>query len=97
MHPETDMTIIIDMLRSAAASISETANWLSQQFGEKPTVPKPTLTLEQVRAILADKSRHGYTAAVKALLRQHGADKLSDIAPSEYEALLKEAEVLGNG
>ena len=100
MHPEADMTTIIDMLRSAAASISETANRLSQQFGEKPTVPtnpNPTPTLELVRAVLADKSRHGYTAAVKALLRQHGADKLSEIAPSEYEALLAEAEALGNG
>ena len=100
MHPETDMTTIVNMLRSAAASISETANWLSQQFGEKPTVPtdtKPTITLEQVRAVLADKSRHGYTAEVKALLRQHGADKLSEIAPSEYEALLAEAEALSNG
>ena len=80
MHPETDMTTIIDMLRSAAASISETANWLSQQFGEKPTVPtnpNPTPTLEQVRAILADK--------------------LSEIAPSEFEALLTEVEALGNG
>lgn len=97
MHPETDMTTIIDMLRNAAASISETANWLSQQFGDRPAVPKPTLTIEQVRAVLADKSRHGYTAEVKALLSQHGADKLSDIAPSEYEALLAEAEALGNG
>ena len=97
MHPETDMTTIIDMLRNAAASISETANWLSQQFGEKPNAPKPTITLEQVRAVLADKSRHGYTAEVKALLRQHGADKLSDITPTEYEALLAEAEALGNG
>ena len=100
MHPEADMTTIIDMLRSAAASISETANWLSQQFGEKPTVPthpNPTPTLEQVRAVLADKSRRGYTAEVKALLRQHGADKLSEIAPSEFEALLTEAEALGNG
>lgn len=100
MHPETDMTTIIDMLRNAAASISETANWLSQQFGEKstaPTDPNPTPTLEQVRAVLADKSRRGYTADVKALLRQHGADKLSEIAPSEYEALLAKTEALGNG
>ena len=100
MHPEADMTTIIDMLRSAAASISETTNWLSQQFGEKPTVPtdpNPPPTLEQVRAVLADKSRRGYTAEVKALLRQHGADKLSEITPSEYEALLAEVEALGNG
>lgn len=59
---------------------------------EKPE-PKP-LTLEQVRAALAEKSRAGHTAEVKALLIKHGADKLSDIDPAEYPALLAEAEVL---
>ena len=94
------MTTIINMLRTAAASISETAKWLSQQLGDKPTVPtapKPAITLEQVRAVLADKSRHGYTSEVKALLHRHGADKLSEIVSSEYETLLAEAEALGNG
>lgn len=52
------------------------------------------LTLEQVRAVLAEKSRAGHTAGVKALLIKHGADKLSDIDPAEYPALLAEAEVL---
>lgn len=60
---------------------------------EKP-MEKPTLTLEQVRAVLAEKSRAGYTAEVKALLLKHGADKLSDIDPTEYPALLVDAEVL---
>lgn len=55
--------------------------------------PKP-LTLEQVRAALAEKSRAGHTAEVKALLIKHGADKLSDIDPAEYPAILAEAEVL---
>lgn len=59
---------------------------------EKPE-PKP-LTLEQVRAALAEKSRAGHTAEVKALLIKHGADKLSDIDPAEYPALLADAEVL---
>jgi len=54
------------------------------------------LTLEDVRAKLADKSRLGYTADVKALLLKHGAEKLSAIDPAEYPALMKEAEVLGN-
>ena len=53
-------------------------------------------TLEQVRAVLADKSRAGYTAAVRALLEKHGAAKLSQVDPKNYEALLKDAEVLGN-
>ena len=64
--------------------------------GEPPVEkaePKP-LTLEQVRAALAEKARAGHTAEVKALLLKHGADKLSDIDPAEYPALLVDAEVL---
>ena len=59
-------------------------------------VPKP-ITLEQVRAVLAEKSRNGHTAQVRTLLEKHGAAKLSEIDPVEYAALLAEAEVLGDG
>ena len=52
------------------------------------------LTLEEVRAVLAEKSRAGHTAEVRELLNKHGADKLSGIDPAEYAALLAEAEVL---
>ena len=53
-----------------------------------------TLTLEEVRAVLAEKSRSGHTEEVRELLAKHGADKLSEIDPAEYPALLAEAEVL---
>ena len=46
---------------------------------ETPAPEEKPLTLEQVRATLAEKSRAGHTAEVKALLLKHGADKLSDI------------------
>lgn len=59
-----------------------------------PEHSEPPLTLEQVRAVLAEKSRAGYTAEVRALLNKHGADKLSNIDPAEYPALLADAEVL---
>lgn len=61
----------------------------------KPEEEKP-LTLEDVRAVCADKSRKGFTAEVKAILTKHGADKLSEVDPAEYKALLAEVEVLGN-
>ena len=67
---------------------------------EEPAPAEPEkkpLTLEDVRAVLAEKSRAGYTAEVRSLITQYGADKLSDVDPAEYEALLAEAEVLGNG
>ena len=52
------------------------------------------LTLEEVRAVLAEKSRSGHTEEVRELLAKHGADKLSEIDPAEYAALLAEVEVL---
>lgn len=64
---------------------------------EKPSKPveKPkqnTVSLEQVRAVLAKLSQMGKTAEVKKLIVKHGAQKLSDVPESEYESLLHEAE-----
>ena len=85
-----------------------TGDWLYQQFSgdnneaqttEAPAKkePKPELKLEDVRAVLAEKSRAGHTAEVRALLKKYGAAKLSEIDPANYEALMKDAEVIGNG
>ena len=105
MSKMSDMAQTIEELRSAAAAITDAANWLAQQFNsdaEEAPIPeaqlekKPELTLEQVRAVLADKSRAGHTAAVRDLLQKYGAAKLSQVDPKHYEALLKDAEVIGN-
>ena len=58
--------------------------------------PKP-VTLAQVRAVLAEKSRCGHTAQVRELLERHGAAKLSAINPTEFESLLSEAADIGRG
>ena len=95
---------IREELRSAAAAISDAADWLTKMFSGEPqaedapaSLPEPELTLEQVRAVLADKSRQGHTAEIRALLQKYGASKLSQIDPAHYKALLAEAEVLTNG
>ena len=55
-----------------------------------------TATLEQVRPVLAEISRKGYRAEVKALLTKHGAEKLSDITDVIILGrILQEAEELG--
>ena len=64
---------------------------------ETPAQEEKTITLEEVRAVLAEKSRDGHTAKIRELLQKYGADKLSEINASDYPALLAEAEVLGNG
>lgn len=55
---------------------------------------KKELTLETVRAVLAEKSRAGKTQEVRALLKEFGADKLSGVKEDDYPALVKKAEAL---
>ncbi|MDD3238537.1 MAG: DNA ligase [Lachnospira sp.] len=55
---------------------------------------KPTVTIEQVRAVLAEKSQAGLTSKVKTLLESFGANKLSAVDPAEYEKLLAAAQGL---
>lgn len=103
MSKMSDMAMTIEELRSAATAINEAANWLAAQFSsdadatpvaETKTEKKPELTLEEVRAVLAEKSRAGHTAAIRTLLQKYGAKKLSGVDPKHYEALLKDAEEL---
>ena len=97
----SELDMAIKDLRSAAATINEVANTLAEMFSttadEAPDTAAPAdpaLTLEQVRAVLADKSRKGHTAEIRALLQKYGAAKLSGIDPANYKALLADAEVL---
>lgn len=101
----SELDLAIKDLRSAAATINEVANTLAEMFStasadEAPaatTSAEPQLTLEQVRAVLADKSRMGFTAEIRSLLQKYGAAKLSGIDPANYKALVADAEVLGDG
>ena len=68
-----------------------------QSIAELPAPEKALVSLEDVRAVLAEKSRSGLTAEVRALLEKHGAGKLSEIDPAQYFALLTKAKGLGNG
>ena len=58
----------------------------------KPDIKKEeVITIEQVRAVLAEKSQSGKQPEVKALILKYGANKLTDVDPSHYKALLMEA------
>lgn len=61
---------------------------------EEKAPPEKSVTLPEVRAVLAEKSREGHTKEVKALIKSLGADRLSEVDPSQYPALLKKAEVI---
>jgi len=99
MSKMSEMPATIAELRKCAAAISDAANWLAKQFsGNEPepetVLAEPVLTLEAVRAVLADKSRAGFTAQIRSLLQKYGADKLSGVDPANYKALLADVEGL---
>ena len=58
----------------------------------EPVIPK--VTLEDVRKVLAAKSKEGKTSMVRDLLKSHEAAKLSEIPTDLFPVLLKEAEAL---
>ena len=98
----SELDMAIKDLRNAAATINDVADTLAEMFStaqadEAPAVATPAesvLTLERVRAVLADKSRQGHTAEIRALLQKYGAAKLPGIDPANYKALLADVEVL---
>ena len=106
MSKISELDLCVGELRNAAQSLNSVADSLTALFsGSQPETSvlpesKPTskpLTLEDVRAVLAEKSRNGHTAKIRELLEKYGAAKLSEIDPQKYATLLAEAEVLGNG
>lgn len=94
----SELDMAISDLRKAAATINDVADTLAEMFSgaatEETPVKEPSLTLEQVRTVLAEKSRNGHTAEIRTLLQKYGAVKLSLVDPVHYKDLLREAEVM---
>lgn len=101
-----DVRHLGDSLEAYAEALTASDKLSSDDFEqiyppmEEQTTPEEEqlkkVTLPEVRAILANKSRAGFTEEVKQLLMKHGAEKLSGIAESEYAVLMKEAENIGS-
>lgn len=94
-----DVRAVADDLQAIAdamASDKPPAEPTETPMQEVPVGPEEPIRLEDVRAVLAAKSRDGYGVQVRELIAKHGGSKLSDIDPSEYGAMLKEAEAFGH-
>ena len=94
-----ELELAVSEIRSCGEMLLGAAERLVRAFEESPAETiapqETTLTIEDVRCVLAQKSREGFTAEIRTLLEKHGADRLSNIAPEHYAALLKEAEKIG--
>ena len=108
-----DKQVLIDGLKKLSADVADLAALLESAEApaktqdapaEEPApaaveeAPTKVYTYEEVRAILAEKSRTGFRAEVKAILTAHGVKQLSDVKdPDEFAAIVVEAEGIGNG
>jgi len=85
------LSATVTELKHHCESILDLCNKIKKSLHDNK---KPVVTLEQVRAVLAEKSRSGHTEEIRELLIKHGADRLSEIDPEKYSLLLKGAEGL---
>lgn len=61
------------------------------EFGEQLETPSAK-TLEEVRGVLMEKARLGFTDKIREILLSFGADKLSDLDAKHYDKLLQKVE-----
>ena len=91
-------TLAVYLLRDAGqqqvSEVPKEASPMPQAEETEPEPVQPTITLEEVRAVLAEKSAAGHTDEVRKLLQDFGAAKLSAVDPKDYAALKAKAEVL---
>ena len=83
---------VTQMVAAAKALVALCDECYSQQTSPSPTTveaPKPP-TLEDVRAVLADKSRDGHTDAIREIILRHGSNRLTEVDPSNYATILEE-------
>lgn len=96
MSKSSELAVQVKQLKQCGEMLIGIADSLSQLFSadEETSAPKKAFTFEEVRGVLATKSREGHTAEIKAILTEFGVEKLSDVEPSKYEELLQKVEVM---
>ena len=93
-----DLRTLSDSVQAVCTAVTEGLSEEQQPkaIEAKPAVEeKPSISMEQVRSVLAEKSQAGQTAEVRAIIGKYGASRLSEIDAKDYAAVLKDAEELG--
>ena len=90
------MEHIREVLKRAINDLNEVLESLPNEKVKKEKkveeVKQPTL--EEVRTVLAELSRKGYTTNVRMMLIGLGVNKLSEVDPKDYPELLAKAKEL---
>ena len=91
----------MEIVETGAAEAGDSGSGKGQKAGEadkkvdkKAADSRKAVAIEDVRAVMAQKTQEGKSQGIKELLQKYGAVKLSAVDPAHYPALLKEAGVL---
>ena len=79
---------------AAGASDAGKGQKAGKEDKKADVMKEKAIAIEDVRAVMAQKTQEGKSKEIKELLQKYGAVKLSGVAPEHYPALLKEAKVL---
>ncbi|MBS6365330.1 MAG: hypothetical protein E7L02_08780 [Cutibacterium avidum] len=104
-HPGMSGARPIAAAQLAQPALEATAE--EYEAAHQPPAPEPApaptpspevvqVTLEQVRTVLARLSQAGHTAQVRELIQTAGANKLSEVDPSNFGQLLEQAEAIAD-
>ena len=104
MGKMNELSLVLSELKDCGKALINIADSLTEIFSSTDDVTEtPAIPIEEpvteysfldVRKRFAEMARAGHTEALKELLNRYGADKLSSIDPSQYVALLADAEAI---
>lgn len=91
--------VAVDMTGDVEVAADSAADGKTQKTGKEDkkaagSGKEKAVAIEDVRAVMAQKTQEGKSQEIKDLLQRYGAVKLSAVNPEHYPALLKEARVL---
>jgi len=97
----SELSQVLSELKDCGKALINIADSLTEIFSSTDDVNEeiveesiPEYSFLDVRKKFAEMARAGHTEALKDLLKKHGADKLSSVDPSQYAALLADAEAI---
>lgn len=92
----SELDLLLGEFEQAVNHVQELAKEIRAFFTtkEEPAEEEKPISFTELRALCANKSRAGHTEAIKAMILDTGAHKLSEVEPNQYGELYKRVEAL---
>ena len=92
---------VIEVLKDCSQTLEEAAKDIEEMFKtpdlvkNEEVVKEKEITLEELRGLMAQKSRDGFTKEMKAIIKHLGYSRLTDVPKEHYQEMLKQVKEVG--